>query len=87
MCGNRHHTPTETGYAVVEGEALAVVWCLKKARLFLLGCPNLTDHLPLVKLLGDRALTKVVNPRLFRLKEQTLQFCFQMWHLPRKGTQ
>ena len=65
-----------------------MVWCLKKARLFLLGCSNLTivtDHRSLVKLLGDRTITEVVNPRLFRLKEQTLQFHFQVWHLPWKS--
>ena len=87
LCGSRHLTPAEAGYAAVEGEALAVVWCLKKARLFLLGCPNLTvitDHRPLVKLLGDKALGDVVNPRLFRLKEKTLQFKFVIKYLPGK---
>ena len=71
----------------MEGEALAVAWCLRKARLFLLGCPNLmlvTDHRPLVKLLGDRALTDIAIPRLFRLKERTLQYRFTVRYLPGK---
>ncbi|XP_063888612.1 uncharacterized protein K02A2.6-like [Scylla paramamosain] len=87
LCGSRHLTAAETGYAAVEGETLAVVWCLQKARLFLLGCPNLTivtDHRPLTKLLGDRALTEVINPRLFRLKERMLQYRFQVKYLPGK---
>ncbi|XP_063888605.1 uncharacterized protein LOC135115603 [Scylla paramamosain] len=87
LCGSRHLTAAEAGYAPVEGEALAVAWCLRKARLFLLGCPNLmlvTDHRPLVKLLGDRALTDIVNPRLFRLKERTLQYRFTVRYLPGK---
>ena len=87
LCGSRHLTAAEAGYAAVEGEALAVAWCLQKARLFLLGCPNLTivtDHRPLTKLLGDRALSDVVNPRLFRLKERTLQYRFQVKYLPGK---
>ena len=87
LCGSRHLTAAEAGYAAVEGEALAVVWCLQKAKLFLLGCPNLTiitDHRPLVKLLGDRALGEVANPRLFRLKEKTLQFRFVIKYLPGK---
>ncbi|XP_064106806.1 uncharacterized protein K02A2.6-like [Macrobrachium nipponense] len=74
-------------YAPVDGEALAVTWCLRKARLFLLGCPNLTiitDHRPLVKLLGDRALEDIINPRLFNLKEKTLQFKFHIKYLPGK---
>ena len=87
LCGSRHLTSAEAGYAPVEGEALAVAWCLRKARLFLLGCPNLilvTDHRPLVKLLGDRALNEVANPRLFRLKEKTLQYRFTIRYLPGK---
>ncbi|XP_068224182.1 uncharacterized protein [Palaemon carinicauda] len=87
LSGSRHLTPSEAGYAPVEGETLAVTWCLRKARLFLLWCPNLTiitDHRPLVKLLGDRALKNVINPRLFNLKEKTLQFKFHMKYLPGK---
>ncbi|XP_066975344.1 uncharacterized protein [Macrobrachium rosenbergii] len=87
LCGSRHLTPTEAGYAPLEGEAFALTWCLQKARLFLLGCPNLTiitGHGPLVKLLGDRALKDVINPRLFTLKEKTLQFRFHIKYLPGK---
>ena len=81
LCGSRHLTSAEAGYAPVEGEALVVAWCLRKARLFLLGCPNLvliTDHRPLVKLFGDRELKDIVNPRLFALKEKTLLYRFQV---------
>ncbi|XP_064086122.1 uncharacterized protein K02A2.6-like [Macrobrachium nipponense] len=87
LCGNRHLSQAEAGCAAVEEEALAVTWCPKKARLLLLGCPNLlivTDHRPLVKLLGDRELKDILNPRLFRLKEKTLQYRFQVRYLPRK---
>ncbi|KAK3894918.1 hypothetical protein Pcinc_001366 [Petrolisthes cinctipes] len=87
LCGSRHLTSAEAGYAPVEGEALAVAWCLRKARLFLLGCPNLiviTDHRPLVKLLGDRELKDIANPRLFGLKEKTLHYRFQIKYLPGK---
>lgn len=28
LCGSRHLTTAEAGYAPVEGEALAVAWCL-----------------------------------------------------------
>ena len=63
-------------------------WCgASKKPDFLLGCPNLTivtDHRPLTKLLGDRALTEIANPRLFRLKERTLQYRFQVKYLPGK---
>ena len=87
LCGSRHLTAAEAGYAPVEGEALAVAWCLRKARLFLLGCPNLvlvTDHRPLVGLLKGKALTDIANPRLFRLKEKTLPYRFTIRYLPGK---
>lgn len=70
----------------MDGEALAVVWCLQKAQLFLLGCPNLvvvTDHLPLM-LLGDWVLYSSANPRLFRLNDKTLQYKFQIKFLAEK---
>lgn len=87
LCGSRHLSNEEMNYAAIEGEAAAVVWCLKKARLFLLGCPNLTlvtDHRPLVKLFGDRELKHVDNPRLFRLKEKTLHFRFTVKYIAGK---
>ena len=79
LCGSRYLTSAEAGYAPVEGEALAIVWCLRKARLFLLGCPNLilvTDHRPLVKPFGNKKLKDIINPRLLALKEKTLQYSF-----------
>lgn len=63
------------------------MWCLRKARLFLLGCPNLVliaGHRPLVKLFGDKALKDIANPRLLRLKEKTLQYQFHLRYLPGK---
>ena len=87
LCGSWHLTSAEEGYAPVEGEALAVVWCLRKARLFLLECPNLTlitDHKPLVKLFGNKELKDIINPRLLALKEKTLIYNFQIKYLPGK---
>ncbi|XP_068250782.1 uncharacterized protein [Palaemon carinicauda] len=69
----------------MERVALAVSWCLQKARLFLLGCPHLTvvtDHRLLTKLLWDRALTDIFNPHLFRLNKRTLQYRFRVKYLP-----
>ena len=41
-----------------------------------------TDHKPLVKIFGDRALDKITNTRLFRLKQRTLMRRFEIAHLP-----
>ena len=48
---------------------------LDKTRHFVLGCTNLViaaDHKPLLKILGDRSLDQISNPRLRNLKEKTL---------------
>ena len=71
-----------------KGEALAVAWCLRKASLFLLGCPNLTlvtDHKPLVKLFGqNKELKDILNPRLLAMKKKTLSYNFKVKYLPGK---
>ena len=72
-------------YASVEGEALAVVDALERARYFVLGCENLTvavDHKPLLKIFGDRSLENISNPHLMNLKEKLLRYHFKMIHVP-----
>ena len=85
LVGSRFTSSAESRYAPIEGEALAVVDALKKARHFVLGCSDLTvavDHKPLLKVFGDRSLEDIDNPRLLRLKEKTLQYRFKMHHVP-----
>ena len=85
LVGSRFTSSAESRYSPIEGEALAVVDALKKARHFVLGCSNLliaVDHKPLLKIFGDRSLEDITNPRLLNLKEKTLQFRFKMVHVP-----
>lgn len=90
MCSRllpRFLTPAEQRYAAIEGEALAVAWGLEHSRYFTQGCDNLiviTDHKPLVKILGDRTLDEITNLRLFRLKQRTVPWRFEIQHLPGK---
>lgn len=52
-----------------------------------MGCDNLlvvTDHKPLVKLLSDRSLDEITNPRLFRIKQRTLLWRFDIEHVAGK---
>ena len=75
----------ESRYAPIEGEALAVVDALNKTRHFTLGCPDLTvvvDHKPLLKVLCDRALDDIPNPRLRNIKEESLRYRFRVLHIP-----
>ena len=79
---------SELGYKPIEGEALAIVYALKKCKIFILGCPKLlvvTDHKPLVPIMGSKNLEKIENPRLFSLKEKTLPFKFDIVHVSGVG--
>ena len=88
FCDSRWLGPSEKNYKPTEGEALAVAWALRKARMFLLGCPNfkiLVDHAPLVPIFSDKQLDKIENPRLVNLKEKTLPYSFTIEALPGKA--
>ena len=87
LAGPRFLHGAEKRYAVVKGEALAVAWGLEQTKYFTQGCDNLfivTDHKPLVKLLGDRTLDEITNTRLFRLKQHTLPWRYTIRHIPGK---
>ena len=85
LVGSRFTSGAESRYAPIEGEALAVVDALDKARHFLIGCSDLTvavDHKPLLKTFGDRSLNDIPNPRLRNLKEKSLRYRFRIVHIP-----
>ena len=87
LAGSRFTKPAESRYAPVEGEALAVAYGLNQCRLFVLGSPDLVvavDHKPLIRILNDRALESIENPRLLRLKEKTLPYEYDIIHVPGK---
>lgn len=79
QCGSRFLSDTESRYAMIELELLALVWALKKCRIFLQGLQHFTvvvDHRPLLPILNDYTMDAVENPRLQRLKEKTTLFNF-----------
>ena len=84
LAGSRFTKEAETRYALIEGEALALVHGLQSCRMFVLGSPNLTvavDHKPLVKIFDDRQLDTIDNPRVLNLKEKTLMYSFNVMHI------
>ena len=88
LAGSRFTKPAESRYAPVEGEALAVVYGLNQCRNFILGSPNLVvavDHKPLTRILNDRSLECIENPRLLRMKEKTLMYDYQIVHVDGKS--
>lgn len=87
LAGSRFTNDAEPRYALVEGEALALIYGLESCRMFILGCPDLVitvDHLPLVKIFSDRALENIKNPRLLNFKEKSLMYKFKIKHRPGK---
>ena len=87
LAGSRFLHPSESRYCPIEGEALATAWSLEQSRYFTWGCDNLiviTDHQPLVKILGSQSLENITNPRLFRLTQRTLPWIFKIYYMPGK---
>ena len=89
FAGSRFTQGAEKRYAPTEGELLAVAWSLNHAHIFTKGCSNIiisTDHKPLLGILNEKPFEDIKNPRILRLKEQTLSFSFMVtynqgkWH-------
>ena len=71
--GSRYLSDVESRYAMIELEALAVVWGMKKCRHYLLGLPTfqrVIDHKPLEPILNTYTLDAIDNPRLQHLVEK-----------------
>ena len=80
QCGSRFLTDTETRYATIELEMLAIVWGMHKCKYYLLGLPTfklVTDHKPLIPILNSYTLDAVSNPRIQRLKEKITGYVFE----------
>jgi transposase InsO family protein len=87
FAGSRFTSPAEARYNPGQGEALAVAWSLHKARHYCLGNPDLVlavDHKPLLRILGDKNLDDIDDPRMVNLKEKTLRYSFRIVHIPGK---
>ena len=87
LAGSRFLSSAEERYAAIEGEALAVAWALENTKYFTQGCNDLvvvTDHKPLTKIFSDRTLDEIDNNRLFRFKQRTLPWKFDIAYLPGK---
>ncbi len=80
QCGSRFLTDTESRYAMIELELLAIVWAATiKCSTFLLGnrFTLVTDHKPLIPILNSYTLDMIENPRLRTLKEKLGWYSFE----------
>ena len=65
--GSRFLTPAESHYAMIELEALAACWAMKKCNMFVQGLLHftlLTDHQPPIPILNSMGIADVENPLL-----------------------
>lgn len=79
QAGSRYISDTESRYAMIELELLAVVWATQKCRLFLEGLPQfeiITDHKPLIPILNHYQLDQIENPRIQRLRAKLDRYAY-----------
>ena len=76
---------TETRYAQIKKEALAITWACEKFATYILGkhISIETDHKPLVPLLGSKHLDNL-PPRLLRFRLRLMRFSYSIQHVPGK---
>lgn len=87
QAGSRFINETESRYAIIELELLAIVWATTKCRHYLLGQPNYTlytDHKPLIPILNQYTLDQIDNSRLQRLREKLMPYTFTTTWKPGK---
>ena len=79
QAGSWFLTDTETRYAAIELEVLAVCWAISKCKLFLSGLQHfivITDHNLLMPILNNYHLDEIENPHLQRLKTRLMAYNF-----------
>jgi len=77
QAGSRFLSETETRYAIIELEMLAVCWAILKCHTFLAGLQHfqvVTDHNPLIPILNNHRLDEIENPRLQRLRTRIMGY-------------
>ena len=76
---------TETRYAQIEKEALAITWACEKFSTYILGkhISIETDHKPLVPLLGSKHLDNLPS-RVLRFRLRLMRFSYSIQHVPGK---
>ena len=85
--GSRSLSDTESRYATIELETLAIKEAVTKCRHFLLGMPGftvLTDHKPLVNIF-TKPMDDLTNPRIVRMREKIAPFVFEVNWVPGKS--
>ena len=82
---SRSLSDTERRYAMIEQEALGVVWACEKFKNYITGLTVRiqTDHKPLISLLNDIELNKL-TVRVQRFRMRLMRFSYMIEHIPGK---
>ena len=82
-CGSRSVSDTESRYAPIELEALAIEWAIRRSKIYLLGSnfKVQTDHKPLVGIFNRR---DTENLRLQRIMEKVDNYTFTVEYVKGK---
>ena len=82
---SRAMTATESHYAQIEKEALALTWACDKFSCYILGKHVVleTDHKPLVPILSYKHLDNL-PPRVLRFRLRLMRFDYDVVHVPGK---
>ena len=82
---SRAMTETDTRYAQIEKEALAITWACEKFSTYILGkhISIETDHKPLVPILGSKHLDNL-QPRVLRFCLRLMRFSYSITHVAGK---
>ena len=82
---SRSMTQTESRYAQIEKEALAITWACGKFSDYILGRKFSieTDHKPLIPLLNSKNLD-ALPPRVVRFRLRLTKFDYMVYHVPDK---
>ena len=86
QCGSASLTPTQTRYATIELECMAIQWAVQKCSYYLRGLENFevwTDHKPLVGIFQKR-ICNLDNPRLMRMREKIMEYTPEVKWVPGK---
>ena len=79
-CNSRSLSATESRYATIELECLAIQWAIEQSYFYLLGLPNfvvVTDHRPLIGIFS-KELHQLDNARLQRYREKLVSYTFEV---------
>jgi transposase InsO family protein len=79
-CGSCSVTDTQSRYAPVELECLAIVWAIQKCSFWLKGLQTfriITDHNPLLGVFS-KPLGDIENPRLLRMRLRVASYTFTL---------